>query len=170
MNAVNTMNADQLVEAVQQWAADRGFATGATIEGQTCKFYEELGEFFTRYNRKQCVKDDLGDMLVVAIVLGYVAKAQGSRSASPELFAEQFRDAYYSDGSKSVLFLVSRISYLLFANEFLTLFYRVCCLAHCVGHDPLECLQLAYDEIKDRKGKMIDGKFVKEADLEKVPT
>ncbi len=27
------------------------------------------------------------------------------------------------------------------------------------------CLQLAYDEIKDRKGKIIDGVFVKEADL-----
>jgi NTP pyrophosphatase (non-canonical NTP hydrolase) len=28
-----------------------------------------------------------------------------------------------------------------------------------------ECLQVAYDDIKDRKGKMIDGVFVKEADL-----
>lgn len=28
-----------------------------------------------------------------------------------------------------------------------------------------ECLQIAYSEIKDRKGKMIDGVFVKEADL-----
>lgn len=28
-----------------------------------------------------------------------------------------------------------------------------------------ECLQLAYNEIKDRKGKMIDGVFVKESDL-----
>jgi hypothetical protein len=31
----------------------------------------------------------------------------------------------------------------------------------------LECLQHAWDEIKDRKGKMIDGIFVKEADLHK---
>lgn len=29
-----------------------------------------------------------------------------------------------------------------------------------------ECLQIAYDDIKDRKGKMVDGVFVKEADLE----
>jgi len=27
-----------------------------------------------------------------------------------------------------------------------------------------ECLQVAYDDIKDRKGKMIDGIFVKEGD------
>tara|TARA_B100001175_G_scaffold241956_1_gene208317 strand:- start:492 stop:851 length:360 start_codon:yes stop_codon:yes gene_type:complete len=27
-----------------------------------------------------------------------------------------------------------------------------------------ECLQVAYDDIKDRKGKMVDGVFVKEKD------
>lgn len=27
-----------------------------------------------------------------------------------------------------------------------------------------ECLQCAYDDIKDRKGRMVDGVFVKEAD------
>lgn len=29
-----------------------------------------------------------------------------------------------------------------------------------------ECLAVAYDDIKDRKGKMIDGVFVKESDLQ----
>jgi NTP pyrophosphatase (non-canonical NTP hydrolase) len=29
-----------------------------------------------------------------------------------------------------------------------------------------ECIAKAYDDIKDRKGKMIDGIFVKEADLQ----
>jgi uncharacterized protein YabN with tetrapyrrole methylase and pyrophosphatase domain len=28
-----------------------------------------------------------------------------------------------------------------------------------------ECLEVAYNDIKDRKGKMIDGVFVKETDL-----
>lgn len=28
-----------------------------------------------------------------------------------------------------------------------------------------ECIRIAYDEIKDRKGKMINGVFIKEADL-----
>lgn len=28
-----------------------------------------------------------------------------------------------------------------------------------------ECLQIAYDEISDRKGQMINGTFVKESDL-----
>ena len=29
----------------------------------------------------------------------------------------------------------------------------------------LDCMAMAWDDIKDRKGKMIDGIFVKEADL-----
>jgi NTP pyrophosphatase (non-canonical NTP hydrolase) len=31
-----------------------------------------------------------------------------------------------------------------------------------------ECLETAYNDIKDRKGKMIDGVFVKEADLQEM--
>lgn len=34
-----------------------------------------------------------------------------------------------------------------------------------LGVDLEDCLAGAYEEIKDRKGKMINGKFVKEADL-----
>jgi len=33
------------------------------------------------------------------------------------------------------------------------------------GVDFTGCMEIAYNEIKDRKGKMIDGLFVKEADL-----
>jgi len=34
-----------------------------------------------------------------------------------------------------------------------------------LGIDYDECVRMAYNEIKDRKGKMIDGVFVKEEDL-----
>ncbi len=35
-------------------------------------------------------------------------------------------------------------------------------LARTVGLDSVDCLADAYDEIKERKGKMVDGLFVKE--------
>lgn len=38
-------------------------------------------------------------------------------------------------------------------------------LAHQLDLDVTECLGIAYDEIKNRKGKMINGTFVKESDL-----
>ena len=33
------------------------------------------------------------------------------------------------------------------------------------GYDLYECLEVAWDDIKDRKGKMVDGVFIKEIDL-----
>ena len=38
-------------------------------------------------------------------------------------------------------------------------------LAELCGVDPQHCLTVAYDEIKGRKGKMVDGMFVKESNL-----
>ena len=36
-------------------------------------------------------------------------------------------------------------------------------LAEMVGFDTTECLEAAYNEIKNRKGKMVNGFFVKES-------
>ena len=38
-------------------------------------------------------------------------------------------------------------------------------LAHQLDLDVIECLSIAYEEIKNRKGEMINGTFVKEEDL-----
>lgn len=38
-------------------------------------------------------------------------------------------------------------------------------LCEQLGIDYDECLEIAWEEIKDRKGKMINGAFVKESDL-----
>lgn len=38
-------------------------------------------------------------------------------------------------------------------------------LAHQLDLDVTECLNIAYEEIKNRKGKMINGTFIKEEDL-----
>lgn len=41
-------------------------------------------------------------------------------------------------------------------------------VVHCdqLGIDPVECLEMAYKKIKDRKGKTVDGQFIKAEDLE----
>ncbi|HEM3702195.1 TPA: MazG-like family protein [Streptococcus suis] len=38
-------------------------------------------------------------------------------------------------------------------------------LAHQLQLDLVECLEIAYNEIKDRNGRMVNGTFVKEEDL-----
>lgn len=39
------------------------------------------------------------------------------------------------------------------------------CIAEQLNLDVYDCIDYAYNEIKDRKGKMVDGMFVKESDL-----
>lgn len=38
-------------------------------------------------------------------------------------------------------------------------------ISNALGYDFEECFELEYQEIKDRKGRWIDGSFVKEEDL-----
>lgn len=40
------------------------------------------------------------------------------------------------------------------------------CLCEQLGLEFEDCIAMAYEEIKDRKGKLVDGVFVKEEDLE----
>ena len=53
-------------------------------------------------------------------------------------------------------------------TEFGDVLVTLIILAAQLRIDPIECLELAYTKIKDRKGKTIDGTFVKEEDLEEV--
>ncbi len=49
--------------------------------------------------------------------------------------------------------------------EFGDVLVTLAILAKQLGLDWEECLSMAYEKIKDRKGKTIDGVFVKEEDL-----
>ena len=44
-------------------------------------------------------------------------------------------------------------------------FVTLICIAEQLGLKFNDCLDYAYNEIKDRKGKLINGTFVKESDL-----
>lgn len=45
-------------------------------------------------------------------------------------------------------------------------FVTLIILAYQLEQDPVDCLRAAWDEIKDRKGKLVDGVFIKTEDLE----
>ena len=45
------------------------------------------------------------------------------------------------------------------------IFVTLIILCEQIGIDPVECLSMAYDKIKNRKGKTLHGMFVKEEDL-----
>lgn len=51
------------------------------------------------------------------------------------------------------------------ALEMGDIFVTLIILCEQIGLNPIKCLDMAYEKIKDRKGKTINGVFVKEEDL-----
>ena len=45
------------------------------------------------------------------------------------------------------------------------IFVTLIILCEQIGIDPVECLSMAYDKISKRKGRTINGQFIKEEDL-----
>ena len=91
------------IDRIEQWAKDRNLIEGSDSKSQFCKLIQEAGELSDNICKGNDIRDDIGDMMVVLII---IAKQNG-------LTIE-------------------------------------------------ECLECAYNDIKDRKGKMVDGVFVKD--------
>lgn len=51
-------------------------------------------------------------------------------------------------------------------DEMGDIFVTLIILCEQIGIDPVKCLEMAYEKIKGRSGKTINGTFVKEEDLE----
>lgn len=85
------------------------------------------------------------------------------------------RNLHTADPTKQMLKLVEEFGELgeamakgnggLFVDAIGDMYVVMTILAMQKGFDIEDCINVAYNEIKDRKGKMIDGVFVKESDL-----
>lgn len=168
-------NLAQLHGKVIEWAEARNLIEGSTVEKQFLKLMEESGEI-ARAVAKQNMslfKDSIGDCAVVAIImmrqLGSETnvfdllyflpfdKTKGDMKKTTMLnLAEELGMLAYNVNRPSSRTLARTKSALL---EYLDALFSV---AYVFDVTVEECLALAYDEIKDRKGKMVDGVFVKE--------
>lgn len=168
---------------VVQWARDRNLIEGSTLQAQACKLWEEFGELATGVNkgRLDLALDGIGDCLVVlTIMLEQLATHTALRvnpvrdkPTAPHL-APRTPDelpstrhlllrAAHSLATLPILSPTFECWEIVFAS------YDLQRIAYKLGTTPEACLQTAWNEIKDRKGRMIDGVFVKEADLCEQP-
>ena len=58
---------EKLIEKISQWHHDRNLIEGATSKDQVLKLIQEVGELSDSVCKKQDVKDDIGDCLVILI-------------------------------------------------------------------------------------------------------
>lgn len=156
----------ELIEKVEQWSKDRNLHT-ADPNKQRLKLWEEFGELnaaIARDNR-DLIQDSIGDMLVVLIIYCQ----QLSYTSVNRLFEfdiENYDFLRKLDTSALIDYTAYEILHLRnFIQSTNDIVNRLSAIAERYDMELEECLQSAYDEIKDRRGRMVNGVFVKESDL-----
>ena len=155
----------ELIEKVRTWSVERGLDT-ANPTKQRLKLWEEFGELnaaIARDDRAGAI-DAIGDMLVVMIIY-----CQQSKCYLDELFVPyevNVNHWHEVDIYKIIDFAGMEIfktrESICAIKDITTSLSGV---AYKLNTSLERCLQSAYNEIKDRRGEMINGIFVKESDL-----
>lgn len=172
---VNKFIENQLIKQIEQWSIDRNLHIADPIK-QYDKLIEEYGELVKGLNKgdKEAIQDSIGDIFVVLTIMMQQMKGDMGLAIRLSNFGEGNADTVNYIETLSILgrklknlmndstngglhsetqAMISNTIYLLKLT------------AKENNTDLTTCVNLAYNEIKDRKGKMIDGKFVKESDL-----
>lgn len=172
----------QLIQQIEQWAEDRNLIKGSTPQKQMLKLMEEFGELCggIAKNKPEVIKDSIGDCLVVMIIMRcqlglgseYSFDELEKRFEMPPRFTPELAcldfGVHYGLLAKAIGMVDSFNLGFYPANitfDFIRCYGSLLAISFTQKQDIKECLKHAYDQIKDRKGKMIDGVFVKEEDL-----
>lgn len=170
-----------LEQSILGWAHERNLIKGSTCRKQLAKTCEEFGELAAGLNKGKhaLIKDGVGDVLVTLIIANGCAGGEymfSSEEAENDWIhlAPQVRSM---EASELVHELVRELAYICRNSEPADV-YRTGRMKDMVralnaasafaGASLAECLLTAWFEIKDRKGRMIDGVFVKQEDLPPV--
>lgn len=168
----------QLEENVLAWATELNFfgEGGATLFAQYLKLREEFGELSGNFARGRCMKDDIGDCAVVVIIMN---KLINNSFRYSDLESDGYKDWIVSTSIQDKYLGIDKIISSFVDEErlpnygfrkewnFSGLFFELKGFAEQAGYDFTECLEFAYNEIKDRKGEWRNNVFVKESDLKK---
>lgn len=151
---------NELIEKIEQWAEDRNIIKGSKPIDQAMKLFSEFGELADNVGKGRDCRDDIGDVFVVLTIM---CKQLGMSMTTVKPIKSKIKNT-----PKHMVSLL-----LLDFNEILT------CPAMCdfddavgtlqniaehFGYTLEECVQIAYDDIKDRVGILWNGIFVKNTD------
>ena len=176
---MNTQNLtiQELVPLIQEWAKEREIYEQLTPFDEILKTHEEVGELFKACydDDRPAIQDAIGDVMVTLINYCYMERIDVLEQINDVLNFERKRA-----DSKVVLALniQDSLTRLMNANfrllgigggtpslyfyEIITMIGYLDDIAFLESTTLEECLNLAYNEIKNRTGKMINGKFVKD--------
>jgi len=130
------MNFEELEKLVLDWGKDKGILDSSTPLRQLAKTQEELDETKMAITKFMCAVDH--------VLLDGIEDQDAAIKRALEEVIDGIGDMYVT----IILFtaLASKLTKVYLDKEI----------------DSVDCLQAAYDEIKGRTGKMVDGLFVKD--------
>lgn len=152
---------NELIEKIEQWANDRNIIKGSKPIDQAMKLFSEFGELSDHVgdNELSKIPDDIGDIFVVLTIM---AKQIGL------VIDDALNNSGVSSGGlkHSVCGLGGCLTYFVDEQDQISLtgcmeFLESVCYEARLTLE--ECVQIAYEDIKDRKGVLIDGVFIKES-------
>lgn len=157
-----TMTLQQVTALIVGWAQDRNLIEGSTVEKQYLKLGEELGETYEAIGAENMagLHDGLGDLYVVATIM---AAQLGSSILCPTGVGAG-RQATSVPGIVGLIGgAIAR------GKDPMPLIWELREHLEETGDGVFQegilgCVLGAWEEIKDRKGRMVDGVFVKEGE------
>ena len=155
----------ELILKVEQWAQDRNLINGCKPIDQAMKLFSEAGELADNIGKGRDIKDDVGDVLVVMIIIAKQLGATLSSFNAPE-WAEDTNKKLLLKLQGSLVDYVEFAQYKSFPSGIVK---RILNILNGIARNHKttleECLSVAYNDIKDRHGYMKNGIFIKLSDM-----
>lgn len=152
---------NDLIDKVHQWGIDRKIIGNGKLETQWLKLLSEFGEMCDTLAKGGDPIDDIGDQLVVLIMMaGIDGRVDIIKDRMPQFI--HANDAYEESVKSLGSCYLNCVGNLWIAPAVASLIHLKKTAANH-NLNLLQCLQHAYDEIKDRKGYLNEhGVFIKE--------
>ena len=161
----------ELVTLTKKWFIDRDLENGGRLDKQALKLSEEFGELCAGYlkQNEKLTKDSIGDCAVVIVGLALLIKedVHSIFEESDNIRRKDVMEYFKLLNANISEFQLSQdlVSKEICRHNLVRAVAYLKSISKAFDYDFTDCFELAYNEIKDRKGKWIDGTFVKEEDL-----
>jgi NTP pyrophosphatase (non-canonical NTP hydrolase) len=154
----------ELIQKVEKWAEDKGLIDVELAPKQYLKVLEEIGETTRAIlkNDKEGIVDGIGDICVTLIILAKQLDIKISDDSRTVFKGSSIDKPFFAATIFNSLFRSFSAGYINY-----DILAKVSEIAFSQGYTLEFCLESAWNEIKDRKGKLIDGTFVKDESRKK---
>lgn len=157
---------NELIQKIEQWASDRNIIKGSKPIDQAMKLFSEFGELADNVGKGRDCRDDIGDVFVVlTIITKQLGFSLSDYAKSEDIVSKSPKYAVAEIAHELAVFVSFAHKYNDFANNRIG---NIIDYLNAIATDSKstleECVQIAYNDIKDRKGVMSNGVFIKESD------